>query len=35
MEKTSTLPKHEDIIQNSMSQTREKWESIVLSRDDF
>ena len=33
--KTSTLPKHGDIILNSMIQTREKWDSLVLSRADF
>ena len=29
------LPKHADIILNSMTQTREKWDSLVLSRADF
>ena len=33
--KTLTLPKHEDIIINSMTQTREKWNSLALSRTDF
>ena len=33
--KTSTLPKHGDIILNSMSQTRGEWNSLVLSRADF
>ena len=32
IEKTSTLLKHEDIILNSMSQTKEKWDSLVLGR---
>ena len=31
LEKTSTLPKHEDIILNFMTQTREKWDYHVLS----
>ena len=35
IEKTLTLPKHEDIMLHSMTQTREKWQSIVLSRADF
>ena len=29
------LPKHEDIILNSMTRTRKKWNSMVLSRADF
>ena len=33
--KTSTLPKHGDIILNSMSQTRGEWNSLILSRADF
>ena len=33
--KTSTLPKHGGIILNSMIQTREKWDPLVLSRADF
>ena len=35
IEKTLTLFEHEDIILNSMTQTREKWDSLVLSRADF
>ena len=34
-EKTLSLPKYGDIILNSMTQTREKWESKVLGRPDF
>ena len=30
-----TLPKHEDIILNSMTQTREKWNFLVLTRANF
>ena len=30
-----TLPKHEDIILNSMTHIREKWDSLVLSGTDF
>ena len=30
-----TLPKHEDIILNSMIETREKWESLVLIKAHF
>ena len=33
--KTLPLPRHGDIILNSMTQTREKWDSLVLSRADF
>ena len=33
--KTLTLHKHEDIMLNSMNQTREKWDSLILSRADF
>ena len=33
--KTSTLPKHGDVILNSMSQTGEKRDSLVSSRVDF
>ena len=33
--KTLTLPKHEDIILNSMIETREKLDSLDLSRADF
>ena len=33
--KTATLPKHRDIILNSMSQTREKWNSDVFKRADY
>ena len=32
---TLNLPKHEDVILNSMTQTREKLDSFVLSRADF
>ena len=34
-EKFLSLPRHGDIILNSMTQTREKWDSHVLSRPDF
>ena len=30
-----TLPKHEDEILNSMTQTRKKWNSLVLSKADI
>ena len=30
-----TLAIHEDVILNSMTQTRKKWNSLVLSRDDI
>ena len=33
--KISTLPKHEDIVLNSITQTKEKCTSLVLSRADF
>ena len=33
--KTLTLLKHEDMILSYMTQTREKWDSLVLSRADF
>ena len=33
--KTLILPKHEDIIPSSLILTREKWDSLVLSRADF
>ena len=33
--KTLTLLKHEDMILSCMTQTREKWDSLVLSRADF
>ena len=33
--KTLTLLKQKDIILNSMTQTREKWDSLVFSRGDF
>ena len=33
--KTLTLLKQEDIMLNSMTQTGEKWDSLVLSRGDF
>ena len=33
--KTFTLLKQKDIILNSMTQTREKWDSLVSSRGDF
>ena len=33
--KALTLPKQEDITLNSMTQTREKWDSLVLSKGDF
>ena len=33
--KTLTLLKQKDIILNSMTQTREKWDSLVSSRGDF
>ena len=32
---TLALPKQEDITLNSMTQTREKWDSLVLSRGDI
>ena len=32
--KTLTLLKHEDVIINTMTQTREKQDSLVLSRPD-
>ena len=35
IEKTSTLLKHGDIILNSMSQAKEKWDSLVLGRTNF
>ena len=34
-DRTLTLPLHGDIILNSMRQTREEWNSHVLSRADF
>ena len=33
--KTFTLLKQKDIMLNSMTQTREKWDSLVFSRGDF
>ena len=33
--KTLTLLKQEDIILKSMTQIREKWDSLVLSRGNF
>ena len=33
--KTLTLMKQEDIILNSMTQTGNKWDPLVLSRGDF
>ena len=30
-----TLPKHEELTLNSMTQAREKWNSLALSRADF
>ena len=33
--KTLTLLKQKDIILNSMTQTREKWDSLAFSRGDF
>ena len=35
MEKTLTLPKHEEIIVISMDQTREKYNSLISSRPEF
>ena len=32
---TSSLRKHGDVILNSMSQTKEKWDPLVLIRADF
>ena len=32
--KSFTLLKHEDIL-NSMTQTREKWDTLALSRAEF
>ena len=32
---TSPLRKHGDVILNSMSQTKEKWDPLVLIRADF
>ena len=34
-EKTLPLPKYEDIMLNSMTQTWEKWNDQVLSKPDF
>ena len=34
MGKTLTSSRHEDITLNSMTQTREKWDSLALSRTD-
>ena len=34
-EKTLTLPKYGDIILNTMTKTREKWVSLVLSEPEF
>ena len=33
--KTLTLLEQEDIMLNSITQTGEKWDSLVLSRGDF
>ena len=33
--KTLTPIKQEDVTLNSKTQTREKWDSLVLSRGDF
>ena len=32
---TLALTKHEEIILNSMNQTKEKWDFLVLSKSDF
>ena len=32
---TSPLRKHGDVILNSMNQTKEKWDPLVLIRADF
>ena len=34
-EKNLPLPKHGDLILNSMTQAREKWDSHLLSRPEF
>ena len=34
-EKTLTLPKHGDVILNTMTKTRKKWDSLVLSEPEF